>query len=283
RTCDLHVKMAVSVTYQQLESGADEKLPVVSFSQGKVSGVNNGVDWNQTSFKVFKRRSGSENDKRRNWRIVAARGHVLDYVGYNYGDQASKADATSKYMVGVLDRTTGKMKAYDAQLFNLKPWVKREAKRPAAAINGNTPLSTREKSDRLIETFGSNKQKRAMHSRLKNKISEDSIHKAATTAAENAKELPVELDEPDLASFQLLPPSNKETLIPSEIYRLEHIVSETLLEDLEEKGKALVDASQKKLKSGRKEESHPHFVLEKLPLSPGKSLLSIKERAAVLA
>ncbi|PIK46378.1 hypothetical protein BSL78_16749 [Apostichopus japonicus] len=57
-----------------------------------------------------------------------------------------------------------------AQLFNLKPWVKREAKRPAAAINGNTPLSTREKSDRLIETFGSNKQKRAMHSRLKTRF-----------------------------------------------------------------------------------------------------------------
>lgn len=49
-------------------------------------------------------------------------------------------------------------------------------------------------NDELIEIFGSNKKKRAMHSRLRNKVSDDSIQKTATHAAETAKDLPLPTD-----------------------------------------------------------------------------------------
>ncbi|KAJ8028747.1 DNA-directed RNA polymerase I subunit RPA49 [Holothuria leucospilota] len=278
--------MAASMKRKAFDTSENEAIPIVSFSHGALNVSKEGNGDNLPTFKLLKH-SKSDIVKRKQWRILTARGQKIDYVGSNYGELALKASSTSKYMVGVLDKRTGKMQAYDAQLFRLHPWIQRDETQKQKKDDTLTFL---EKTHRLTENFGSKRGKRSLNSLIRNKVSQEFIEKAVSEAVENAAvDLPETSDYVQLESehFQLLPPCNKDASAPADIYKLEDILPLELMDHLDQKGDSLLNASVEEIEKWQKEESCPFYVLDHLPLSDyafsEDKDLSVKRKAAILA
>ncbi|KFP05350.1 DNA-directed RNA polymerase I subunit RPA49, partial [Calypte anna] len=47
----------------------------------------------------------------------------LSYVGNNFGSGVMKCNSLCRYFVGVLDKESGQMEVYNAEIFNMQPWL----------------------------------------------------------------------------------------------------------------------------------------------------------------
>lgn len=86
--------------------------------------------------------------------------------------------------MGILNKTSGQMEVYDAQLFNMQPLFSDESVQSELTLESHTK-SFREKTDSCIEAFGTTKQERALNSRRMNKVGSESLNSAVAKAAES--------------------------------------------------------------------------------------------------
>ncbi|NXI46282.1 RPA49 polymerase, partial [Galbula dea] len=54
-------------------------------------------------------------------RILVSETERLSYVGNNFGSGAMKCNSLCRYFVGVLDKDSGQMEVYNAEIFNMQP------------------------------------------------------------------------------------------------------------------------------------------------------------------
>ncbi|KAK2119992.1 DNA-directed RNA polymerase I subunit RPA49 [Saguinus oedipus] len=92
---------------------AAEVLPI-QFSNGKLQSPGN------MRFTLYENKD-STNPRKRNQRILAAETDRLSYVGNNFGTGALKCNTLCRHFVGILNKTSGQMEVYDAELFNMQP------------------------------------------------------------------------------------------------------------------------------------------------------------------
>ncbi|NWV08309.1 RPA49 polymerase, partial [Ptilonorhynchus violaceus] len=144
----------------------------------------------------------------------------LCYVGHNFGSEVMRCNSLCRYFVGVLDKNSGQMEVYNAEIFNMQPllsgqgsgFLKNGKNRFYPAELFFVPESRRRiqkirlahapragfatcgcsnvcfclvQMDLCIEAFGTSKQKRALSSRRMNAVGNDIVSTAVTKAAAN--------------------------------------------------------------------------------------------------
>ncbi|NXX67832.1 RPA49 polymerase, partial [Spizella passerina] len=71
-------------------------------------------------FTVYRNRD-SAHPRKKHRRILVSETERLCYVGHNFGSQVMKCNSLCRYFVGVLDKSSGQMDVYNAEMFNMQP------------------------------------------------------------------------------------------------------------------------------------------------------------------
>ncbi|NXM98944.1 RPA49 polymerase, partial [Sylvia borin] len=72
------------------------------------------------SFTVYRNRD-TVHPRKRHRRILVSETERLCYVGHNFGSEVMKCNSLCRYFVGVLDKNSGQMEVYNAEIFNMQP------------------------------------------------------------------------------------------------------------------------------------------------------------------
>ncbi|NXA95221.1 RPA49 polymerase, partial [Melanocharis versteri] len=190
---------------------------VVRFANGRLQRPDS------LRFTVYRNRD-TAHPRKRHRRILVSETERLCYVGHNFGSDVMKCNSLCRYFVGVLDKSSGEMEVYNAEIFNMQPLLsggrcwgsqllgcfvllipalcprhgartipslvhaegqwEREAQRIQGGGRFNVCFSLVQ-MDLCIEAFGTSKQKRALSSRRMNAVGNDIVSTAVTKAAAN--------------------------------------------------------------------------------------------------
>ncbi|XP_049629518.1 DNA-directed RNA polymerase I subunit RPA49 isoform X2 [Suncus etruscus] len=222
--------------------------------------------------------SDSTNPRKRGHRILAAETERLSYVGNNFGIGALKCNTLCRHFVGVLNKTSGQMEVYDAELFNMQPLFSDESIESESSLE-NQAKTFREKMDSCIEAFGTTKQKRALNSRRMNSVGSESLNRAVAKAAEeiiHTKGVTALLSDAAHDDSQddslYLPPCHAEASKPEDVYKFADLLTPAEYEALEGPSEAFRNVTSEEILKMIEENSHCAFVIEAL-----KSLSADKE------
>ncbi|NXK42065.1 RPA49 polymerase, partial [Piprites chloris] len=234
--------------------------------------------------------------RKRQRRILVSETERLCYVGHNFGSGVMRCNSLCRYFVGVLDKDSGQMEVYNAEMFNMQPllsggrcWVLPQPVpglgRGCGMNDGVCALSRDAQGalmsvspaqvDLCIEAFGTSKQKRALSSRRMNAVGSDIVSTAVTKAAANiidAKGVTALMqdaaqdDAQTISAF--LPPCHEDADRPEHVYKFEDILSPTEYEALRVPAAALASATLEDVAKKAEERSHCSFVLEELKFLP---------------
>ncbi|NXC39470.1 RPA49 polymerase, partial [Penelope pileata] len=241
----------------------------------------------------------------------------LSYVGNNFSSEVMKCNSLCRYFVGVLDKDTGQMDVYNAEIFNMQPLlsgrknlylsVLPKSRCPRNSMHSDidclatdsialcfilgysfccTLLAWRKEvccclllchmqMDLCIETFGTNKQKRALNSRRMNAVGNDILNTAVTKAAANiidAKGVTVlmqDVAQDDVQNMSVfLPPCHEDADKPESVYQFEDILSPAEYEALQGPAAVFINITPEEITKKTEEKSHCSFVLEELKFLP---------------
>ncbi|NXR73774.1 RPA49 polymerase, partial [Pycnonotus jocosus] len=86
----------------------------VRFANGKLQHPDS------LSFTVYRNRD-TAHPRKKHRRILVSETERLCYVGHNFGSEVMKCNSLCRYFVGVLDKNSGQMEVYNAEIFNMQP------------------------------------------------------------------------------------------------------------------------------------------------------------------
>ncbi|VFV22624.1 dna-directed rna polymerase i [Lynx pardinus] len=249
------------------EPDDSHRAVLVQFSNGKLQNPGN------MRFTLYKS-NDSTNPRKRGQRILAAETDRLSYVGNNFGTGALKCNTLCRHFVGVLNKTSGQMEVYDAELFNMQPLFSDESVE-SDSTRENEAKTFREKMDSCIEAFGTTKQKRALNSRRMNRVGNESLNCAVAKAAENiidAKGVTALVSDAIRDELQddslYLPPCHADAAKPEDVYKFEDLLSPAEYEALQSPSEAFRNVSSEEILKMIEENSHCSFVIEALKSLP---------------
>nr|XP_008262886.2 DNA-directed RNA polymerase I subunit RPA49 isoform X2 [Oryctolagus cuniculus] len=249
------------------EPDESQKAVLVQFSNGKLQNPGN------MRFTLYQS-SDSANPRKRSQRILAAETERLSYVGNNFGTGALKCNTLCRHFVGILNKTSGQMEVYDAELFNMQPLFSDDSVESELAPESQNK-TFREKMDSCIEAFGTTKQKRALNSRRMNRVGNESLNHAVAKAAENiidtkgVNALVSDAAQDDLQDDSLyLPPCHADAATPGDVYRFDDLLSPAEYEALKGPAEAFRSVTSEEILKMAEENSHCSFVIEALKCLP---------------
>uniref|UniRef100_A0A663NBK5 RNA polymerase I subunit E n=2 Tax=Athene cunicularia TaxID=194338 RepID=A0A663NBK5_ATHCN len=223
-------------------------------------------------FAVYRNKDAAH-PRRKHRRILVSETERLSYVGDNFSNGVPASDTLCRYFVGVLDKDSGQMEVYNAEIFNLQPLLADNSKPDDMKDYQNR--SFREKMDLCIETFGTTKQKRALNSRRMNAIGSDTLNTAVTKAAADVIDakgvaaLIQDVAQDDVQNVStILPPCNEDADKPEDVYKFEDILSPAEYEALQAPAAAFVNITAEEIAKKTEDKSHCSFVLEELKFLP---------------
>ncbi|KAM9367744.1 DNA-directed RNA polymerase I subunit RPA49 [Phaethornis superciliosus] len=239
---------------------------IVRFSNGRLR------EPGSMRFTAYRHRD-TTHPRHRHRRILVSETERLSYVGNNFGSGVMKCNSLCRYFVGVLDKESGQMEVYNAEIFNMQPWLSDNL------IPDDTTdyqkKSYREKVDLCIEAFGTSKQKRALSSRRMNAVGSDVLTTAVTKAAANVIDakgvaaLMQDVAQDDVQNISVfLPPCNEDADKPEDVYKFEDILSPAEYEALRVPAAAFVNITPEEITKKAEDKRHCSFVLEELKLLP---------------
>nr|XP_013801666.1 PREDICTED: DNA-directed RNA polymerase I subunit RPA49 [Apteryx mantelli mantelli] len=240
--------------------------PAVQFSNGRLRRADD------MHFTVYRDRD-SANPRKRHRRILVSETERLSYVGNNFGSGVMKCNSLCRYFVGVLDKDSGQMEVYNAELFNMQPLLSDNL--IADETEDYQNKSYREKMDLCIEAFGTSKQKRALNSRRMNAVGSDILNTAVTKAAANIIDargitaLIQDVAQDDVQNISIfLPPCHEDADKPENVYKFEDILSPGEYEALRVPAAVFINITPEEIIKKTEEKSHCSFVLEELKFLP---------------
>ncbi|KAM9206884.1 DNA-directed RNA polymerase I subunit RPA49 [Dugong dugon] len=249
------------------EPDGSQRAVLVQFSNGKLQNPGN------MHFTLYKSKDFT-NPRKRSQRILAAETDRLSYVGSNFGTGALKCNSLCRHFVGILNKTSGQMEVYDAELFNMQPLFSDESLESELPSQSQTK-TFREKMDSCIEAFGTTKQKRALNSRRMNRVGNESLNLAVAKAAENIIDtkgvtaLVSDAIQDDLQDDSLyLPPCYTDADKPEDVYKFEDLLSPVEYEALKSPSEAFRNVTSEEILKMIEENSHCSFVIEALKSLP---------------
>uniref|UniRef100_G3TA66 RNA polymerase I subunit E n=2 Tax=Loxodonta africana TaxID=9785 RepID=G3TA66_LOXAF len=249
------------------EPDGSQRAVLVQFSNGKLQNPGN------MHFTLYKSKD-STNPRKRSQRILAAETDRLSYVGNNFGTGALKCNTLCRHFIGVLNKTSGQMEVYDAELFNMHPLFSDESVESELLSQSQTK-TYREKMDSCIEAFGTTKQKRALNSRRMNRVGNESLNLAVAKAAENiidTKGVTALVSDAMQDALQdgsvYLPPCYADADKPEDVYKFEDLLSPAEYEALKSPSEAFRTVTSEEILKMIEENRHCSFVIEALKSLP---------------
>ncbi|XP_040080901.1 DNA-directed RNA polymerase I subunit RPA49 isoform X1 [Oryx dammah] len=240
---------------------------LVQFSNGRLQNPGN------MRFTLYKN-NDSTNPRKRSQRILAAETDRLSYVGNNFGTGALKCNTLCRHFVGILNKTSGQMEVYDAELFNMQPLFSDESVESESTLESQAK-SFREKMDSCIEAFGTTKQKRALNSRRMNKVGSESLNRAVAKAAENIIDtkgvtalVSDAIHDESPGDSVYLPPCHADAAKPEDVYKFEDLLSPVEYDALQSPSEAFRNVTSEEILKMIEENSHCSFVIEALKSLP---------------
>ncbi|NXW71149.1 RPA49 polymerase, partial [Hirundo rustica] len=258
-------------------------------------------------FTVYRNRD-TAHPRKRHRRILVSETERLCYVGHNFGSEVMKCNSLCRYFVGVLDKNSGQMEVYNAEIFNMQPLLSGGSDLLPLADQHTLPLRILPheelkvfigtvaveravcspgctgcfnvsfclvQMDLCIEAFGTSKQKRALSSRRMNAVGNDIVSTAVTKAAANVIDakgvtaLMQDVAQDDVQNISaFLPPCHEDVDRPEHVYKFEDILSPAEYEALRVPAATLANITAEELAKGAEERSHCSFVLEELKFLP---------------
>uniref|UniRef100_A0A087YNZ8 RNA polymerase I subunit E n=1 Tax=Poecilia formosa TaxID=48698 RepID=A0A087YNZ8_POEFO len=273
------------------EETESDKAAIVRFSNGCATNAES------LDFSLYKSRD-ENNPRKKSRRLLVAESNRLSYVGQNFGAGSLKCNSLCKYYVGVLNKQTMQMEVHNAVLFNMQPVIPGKNKNTHWKIIENCPKSLitvpsmpgetsttkpqdtsqsyRDKVDLLIETFGTNKQKRALASRRLNQVGSNALQTAVAKAAtsviekkglEAALQQEVIQTESQETLASHLPPCNPNASKREDVYPFDELLSPVELAALEQPGSKMAALTKEELQKMRDEGGSLSVVkhLESMP------------------
>ncbi|XP_062486017.1 DNA-directed RNA polymerase I subunit RPA49 [Pezoporus occidentalis] len=246
--------------------GSEQPAVLVQFSNGRLQRTGS------MRFTVYRNRD-TAHPRKKHRRILVSETERLSYVGNNFGSGAMKCNSLCRYFIGVLDKDSGQMEVYNAEIFNMQPLLSDNLVPDDTKDYQNK--SYREKMDLCIEAFGTSKQKRALNSRRMNAVGSDILNTAVTKAAANIIDakgvtaLIQDVAQDDVQNIStFLPPCNEDANKPENVYKFEDILSPAEYEALRIPAAAFVNITPEEITKKTQERSHCCFVLEELKFLP---------------
>lgn len=244
----------------KLSYSNEEKTILAHFTNGRIDKKST----RRIHFGYFE--GDQDNKKLKDRKMLVAETTDMSYVGQNYGPLASTMQQNCKYYVGVLDKTTGKMKICDAEIFQMhpKPSDIDDEVETFSLPSTVTEKTYVEKNDMLTSAFGSKKKQRALESRLKNQIKGKALDKAMRTVLNQASSIePVEVTTAN-TEYSVTPPINQDATTPAEVYDINYIVHPKEKEATAEASRVFFDATLDDIQQWRAENKYPKQVLSLL-------------------
>ncbi|XP_075383481.1 DNA-directed RNA polymerase I subunit RPA49 [Mycteria americana] len=245
---------------------AEQPAVLVQFSNGRLRRSDS------MRFTVYRNRD-TAHPRKKHRRILVSETERLSYVGNNFGSGVMKCNSLCRYFVGVLNKDSGQMEVYNAEIFNMQPLLSDNLIPDDMKDYQNK--SYREKMDLCIEAFGTSKQKRALSSRRMNAVGNDILNTAVTKAAANIIDakgvtaLIQDVAQDDVQNVSIfLPPCNEDADKPENVYKFEDILSPAEYEALCVPAAVFVNITPEEITKKTEDKSHCSFVLEELKLLP---------------
>jgi len=218
------------------------------------SGGSPPMDARGAAFHLY----GHTDKRKKHQRVLEAETDVMRYSARNFGSgSAAFRTSQGRYAVAVVTKGEGVAGAHvTAKLYPtaspvlpvaavVKAVEEAEAKRAAAAANATNTDDYATKKRLLVDTFGSKKRQRIVRSNQANRVALD--EESADRLLQDAR-ASIETD-PNHSKWTLdrtwLPPHDKDTTDPSEIYTLVGMVGEEAFTALAAPGKALLKLAKK--------------------------------------
>ncbi|XP_064294326.1 DNA-directed RNA polymerase I subunit RPA49 isoform X1 [Phalacrocorax carbo] len=258
--------MAAATWCYRGDPEAEQPAVLVQFSNGRLQRSDS------MRFTVYRNRDRTH-PRKKHRRILVSETERLSYVGNNFGSGAMKCNSLCRYFVGVLNKDSGQMEVYNAEIYNMQPFLS------DSVIPDDTKdyqnKSYREKMDLCIEAFGTSKQKRALNSRRMNAVGNDILNTAVTKAAANIIDakgvtaLIQDVAQDDVQNISIfLPPCNEDADKPENVYKFEDILSPAEYEALQVPAAVFVNMTSEEITKKTEDKSHCSFVLEELKFLP---------------
>ncbi|XP_050769497.1 DNA-directed RNA polymerase I subunit RPA49 [Gymnogyps californianus] len=258
--------MAAATWRYRGDPEAEQPAVLVRFSNGRLRRSDS------MRFTVYRNRD-TAHPRKKHRRILVSETERLSYVGNNFSSGVTKCNSLCRYFVGVLDKDSGQMEVYNAEIFNMQPLLSDNL------IPDDTKdyqsKSYREKMDLCIEAFGTSKQKRALNSRRMNAVGSDILNTAVTKAAANIIDakgvtaLIQDVVQDDVQNISVfLPPCNEDADKPENVYKFEDILSPAEYEALRVPAAVFVNITPEEIAKKTEDKSHCSFVLEELKFLP---------------
>jgi DNA-directed RNA polymerase I subunit RPA49 len=174
--------------------------------------------------------------------VISNKKLKLDIKDDNMSYEAIEED-DQPFVVGILDRSNNNISIYKAPYFIVKPecYINKKAVNSINLASINPSGSYSEKLNFLTAAFGSSKKRKAMQTKIKNKIDKETLEFAVSAAVEeansnknnsnddeNEENLVNKIDEIKMAEhFSILPVPKKDAKAPNEVYNLNELLAIT--------------------------------------------------------
>ncbi|CAH1778279.1 unnamed protein product [Owenia fusiformis] len=235
-----------------------QENPVIlaNFQNGSLEKFDN------VTFSLFEKTNSKEE------KALVAETDRLSYVGYSRLHE----DKNYKYAVAVLDKNSSKVQIHEARITQMQPCIHGDESIDDVTDSGTSFV---QKNDSLTSVFGSTKRKRAMQSRLNNKLGEkvldQSVGKAAQNMITGSPSLVQNLITPvkhEEITASVIPPFDRSATRACDVYLLEDVVPDNVLYSLSSEAHTLADAQPGQIAQWTTEAKYPSFVLRNLKALP---------------
>ena len=252
---------------------------VTSFSNGrlkldKLEGVRVGYFCNSSA------KFAKQHEK-----ILVAETDEARYVGRNFGPDAINAPTVCRYMLGVRDKQTNKVRLVDATMLHLRPSMEDsddEDKGDEVEQTNEDDLTYVEKHARLTEEFGTAKGKRLIEARMRNKVKSQSLETVIASAMkDSAAVLSTGGQSGSSDSPAAIPPHNRDATQPEDVYVLDDLITPAEMVALMGPASVFVSATFDNVNEWLENGTYPGYVMHQLSMLPVQGSLR-QHRSAIL-
>jgi DNA-directed RNA polymerase I subunit RPA49 len=241
---------------------------VASFSNGRLKLDENSAN----SIRIGYFCSKSANMSNRDEKMVVAETDRVRYVGRNFGSDALSAPTMCRYMLGVFDKRTNKIRVVDASMFHLRPAEGDSDDEGTGQDHREQEeqLTVAEKHARLTKEFGTAKGRRVVESRLRNQVKDKGLESVVADVVKESAESPSLLvDQTGQGSGPVaIPPHNKDATRPEDVYSLDDIISPAEMQALVGPAAVFVNATTQDIAEWREKGVYPGYIMHQLTILP---------------
>jgi len=202
----------------------NETLPLVYFTHADLKSKDNlKIDMEIVKMEKSASKSSFDVKKPRKKIKLSIQDDNMNYEALEEDEQP--------FMIGILDKTSDVISVCNTPYFIMKPGCYLNTSNLSESTD---PLSTTysQKLDNLTAAFGSSKKRKAMQTKIKNRIDTTTLDVAVSAAIEETKKnldrlepVDTHMETKNLEQFSILPVPDKNAKAPNEVFNLSEVLS----------------------------------------------------------